>query len=96
LGLILVLVYLGSVVFSPVQASPAGPVQPVAQAGGAENEELVVEGRLVPVFHASLSTQDSGQAEEVLVQEGDQVEAGSVSCAWQPPAARRRYCSRRV
>jgi multidrug resistance efflux pump len=40
--------------------------------------EIVTEGRLVPAEHVNLSFKAGGQVAEVLVEEGEQVEAGQV------------------
>ena len=51
--------------------TPGGEGDPVAQA-------LTAEGRLEPVSYVELSFESGGQVAEILVEEGEVVEAGAV------------------
>ena len=54
---------------TPAQVAPTAPVV-------AEADELVAEAKAVPVHNVALSLPTSGIIAEVLVAEGDQVQAG--------------------
>jgi HlyD family secretion protein len=60
----------GGAADTATHAAPATPAQ--------EEDQLVVEARVVPVQHAMLSLPSGGIVAEVLVAEGDRVKAGQV------------------
>jgi multidrug efflux pump subunit AcrA (membrane-fusion protein) len=60
----------------PVRASAPGPA--VAQPSAQLAVGLSVDGRLAPGFYANLAPQASGQVEAVMVQAGQNVQAGAV------------------
>ncbi len=63
------------------QATPVSPEQAMADAASgqvADDARIVVDARLVPVQRADLSLATGGIVAEVLVQEGEQVDAGQL------------------
>lgn len=80
LGLSLLLVLSALLLGAEVaaEAAPAEAPTPVGKYFQEGDGGLRVEGRLVPGRFADLALRLSGQVEEVLVQEGDQVESGQL------------------
>jgi multidrug resistance efflux pump len=59
-------------------AAPSGGAEPTAIPTVIADTEVVAEGRIVPKDDVNLSFFASGQVDEVLVEEGDQVKAGDI------------------
>ncbi len=73
----LLVIVAGAVVFVSQQTEAAAEAAPVAVRSPAASG-VVAEGAIVPLRFAALSSQASGLVAELLVNEGDQVEAGAV------------------
>ena len=81
----LILVVLAGTGFAVVQRNTAlGQTAAVVEAAESESsanlaaQRIIVDARVVPMQHANLSLAASGIMSEVLVEEGDKVEAGQV------------------
>ncbi len=80
IGIILLALLGGGAYFYLGRGQPDAPAPAAAQAAPAvaPSDQIVAEARVVPARSATLSLSNGGIVAEVLVKEGDQVQAGQV------------------